>query len=68
MDIPDEAGAIASLATLLAKADISIKNIGIIHNREFEEGVLRVEFYDQTALDEAVALLQSLHYSVYPRK
>ena len=68
MDIPDEAGAIASLATLLAKADISIKNIGIIHNREFEEGVLRVEFYDQTALDEAVTLLQSLHYSVYPRK
>ena len=47
---------------------ISIKNIGIIHNREFEEGVLRVEFYDQTALDEAVTLLQSLHYSVYPRK
>lgn len=68
VDIPDEAGAIASLATLLAKADISIKNIGIIHNREFEEGVLRVEFYDQTALDEAVTLLQSLHYSVYPRK
>lgn len=68
MDIPDEAGAIASLATLLAKADISIKNIGIIHNREFEEGVLRVEFYDQTASDEAVALLQSLHYLVYERK
>lgn len=68
VDIPDEAGSIASLATLLAKADISIKNIGIIHNREFEEGVLRVEFYDQTALDEAVVLLQSLHYSIYQRK
>lgn len=68
VDIPDEAGSIASLATLLAKADISIRNIGIIHNREFEEGVLRVEFYDQAALDEAVALLQSLHYCVYPRK
>ncbi|MEZ3463148.1 MAG: prephenate dehydrogenase [Lachnospiraceae bacterium] len=68
VDIPDEAGSIASLATLLAKADISIRNIGIIHNREFEEGVLRVEFYDQTALDEAVALLHSLHYCVYPRK
>lgn len=67
VDIPDEAGSIATLATLLAKADISIKNIGIIHNREFEEGVLHVEFYDQTALDEATALLQSLHYPVYPR-
>ncbi|MDE6220626.1 MAG: prephenate dehydrogenase/arogenate dehydrogenase family protein, partial [Lachnospiraceae bacterium] len=68
VDIPDEAGAIASLATLLAKADISIKNIGIIHNREFEEGVLRVEFYNQTALDEAAVLLRSLHYSIYQRK
>lgn len=67
VDIPDEAGSIASLATLLAKADISIKNIGILHNREFEEGVLRVEFYDQTALDEAVALLRSLHYTTYLR-
>ena len=68
IDIPDEAGAIASIATLLAKADISIKNIGIIHNRDFEEGVLRVEFYEQTTLDEAVVLLQSLHYSIYQRK
>ncbi len=68
VDIPDEAGAIASLATLLAKADISIRNIGIIHNRDFEEGVLRIEFYGQDALDEAIALLRSLHYSVYPRK
>lgn len=68
VDIPDKTGSIASLATLLAKADISIKNIGIIHNREFEEGVLRVEFYDETTLDEAVVLLQSLNYSIYQRK
>ena len=68
MDIPDETGSIASIATLLAKADISIKNIGIIHNRDFEEGVLRIEFYEQTTLDEAVVLLQSLHYSIYQRK
>lgn len=68
VDIPDEAGSIASLATLLAKADISIKNIGIIHNRDFEEGVLQIEFYGQTTLDEAVVLLQGLHYSVHQRK
>lgn len=68
VDIPDEAGAIASLATLLAKADISIKNIGIIHNRDFEEGVLRVEFYEQSSLEEAITLLKSLHYSIYQRK
>ncbi len=68
LDIPDEAGAIAEIATLLAKAEISIKNIGIVHNREFEEGVLRVEFYEQEALDEAVTLFQELNYAVHQRK
>lgn len=68
VDIPDETGSIATVAGLLAKADISIKNIGIIHNREFEEGVLRIEFYNRTALEEAVILLKKLHYSIYQRK
>lgn len=68
MDIPDEAGSLASIATLLAKADISLKNIGIVHNREFEEGVLQVEFYEQASLDAAILLLQELNYTVYERK
>ena len=46
LDIADEAGGIATIATILAMEKISIKNIGIIHNREFEEGVLKIEFYD----------------------
>lgn len=68
VDIPDKAGSIAEAAALLAKADISIKNIGIIHNREFEEGVLRIEFYGEEALAEAVSLLQGLHYATYIKK
>lgn len=67
VDIPDETGSIASLAALLAEADISIKNIGIVHNREFEEGVLRVEFDNQAACDEATKLLEGLNYSIYHR-
>lgn len=67
VDIPDETGSIASLAALLAEADISIKNIGIVHNREFEEGVLRVEFYNQAACNEADKLLEGLNYSIYHR-
>ena len=43
----DESGAIATIATILASNRISIKNIGILHNREFQEGVLRIEFYEQ---------------------
>ena len=64
-DIPDEAGVIATIATILASNGISIKNIGIIHNREFEEGVLRIEFYDQTSYDSASALLLKHRYIIY---
>lgn len=43
-DIIDEAGGIATIATILASNHISIKNIGIIHNREFEEGFSGLNF------------------------
>lgn len=64
-DIIDEAGGIATIATILASNNINIKNIGIIHNREFEEGVLRIEFYQETACTKAAALLQKYRYIVY---
>ncbi|HWT26294.1 MAG TPA: prephenate dehydrogenase [Mobilitalea sp.] len=67
LDIMDEAGAIATIATLLASNQISIKNIGIIHNREFEEGVLRIEFYDEAAEGKAVTLLKKYNYQIYER-
>jgi len=67
LDISDEAGAIATIATLLANNLISIKNIGIIHNREFEQGVLRIEFYDELASANAVDLLKKYRYTVYER-
>ena len=66
-DIPDEAGVIATIATILASNALSIKNIGIVHNREFEEGVLRIEFYDSISCEKAVALLQKHRYIVYER-
>jgi prephenate dehydrogenase len=68
LDIVDEAGAIATIATLLASNQISIKNIGIIHNREFEEGVLRIEFYDAQAQEKAITLLNRYNYRIYERK
>ena len=66
-DMVDEAGGIATLATILASGGISIKNIGIIHNREFEEAVLRVELYDEDAYKKAVELLRKYHYTIYER-
>ena len=62
IDVADEPGCIATIATILAMEKVSIKNIGIIHNREFEDGVLKVEFYDDTAMEKAKGLLTKRNY------
>lgn len=67
LDIADEAGGIATIATILAMEQISIKNIGIIHNREFEQGVLKIEFYDENAKNRGMMLLKKRNYIVYER-
>lgn len=67
LDLLDEAGGIATIATVLANNHLSIKNIGIIHNREFEDGVLRLEMYDKESLNAAVALLRKHQYTIYER-
>ena len=66
-DIIDETGAIATIATILSMNNISIKNIGIIHNREFDEGVLKIDFYDQDAQKEAAEQLGKRNYIIYER-
>ncbi len=66
-DLVDESGAIATIATILATHQISIKNIGILHNREFEEGVLNIEFYGEEAASRAAELLTQHRYTVYRR-
>lgn len=67
IDIADEAGGIATIATILAMDNINIKNIGIIHNREFEQGVLKIEFYEEDARARGIALLRKRNYTVYER-
>ena len=67
LDVIDEAGSIATIASLLASNHISIKNIGIIHNREYEEGVLKIEFYDEKSECDAKDLLKKNKYYVYER-
>ncbi len=66
-DIIDEAGGIAAIATILASNNLNLKNIGIVNNREFEEGVLRIEFYDEASSKRAAELLQKFRYIVYER-
>lgn len=64
VDLCDEAGGIATVTTLLAMSAINIKNIGILHNREFEEGVLRIEFYDKLSRNHSEEILKKRNYTV----
>ncbi len=68
IDIADEPGALASIATILALNGINIKNIGIAHNRELEEGVLRIEFYDEEGMRTASSILRSKGYGIHEKK
>lgn len=67
LDLIDESGAISNVASILAKEDISIKNIEITHNREFEDGVLKIEFYSQLSLEIASKILPKEGYQIYVR-
>ena len=67
-NIIDESGAIATIATILATSGVSIKNIGIVHNREFEDGVLKISFYDQDSADRAVEMLERHKYDIVKRQ
>ncbi len=66
-DMVDEAGGIATLATILASNQINLKNIGIVHSREFIEAVLRIEFYDEQSMKQAADILRKYRYVIYER-
>ncbi len=68
VDLIDESGAIATIATILATNGISIMNIGIVHNREFQEGALHIEFYDKQSKEKANELLEKFHYTIHHRQ
>ncbi len=65
VDIPDVPGSIAQTATILALHSLSIKNIGIMHSREFQEGALRIEFYDDETAKKAAQLLAEHSYKIF---
>ena len=67
IDIPDEPGTLATAASQLAFHNISIKNIGIVHNREFEEGVLEIILYDAESCEKAAHVLRDRNYVVHIR-
>lgn len=64
VDIDDKSGALARIAALLAEQGLSIKNIGITHNRESDDGVLKVEFYEEASMNKAREILAEKGYHV----
>ena len=67
VDIADRPGSIAAIAALLAADEVSIKNIGINHNRELAEGALRIEFYEEEAARKAAVILTGQGYTIHAR-
>ena len=67
MELADRTGALAEVVALLAKENISIKNIGILHNREYQAGAMHIEFYDNVTLDKAKELLNANQYIIYEK-
>ncbi len=66
VDIVDEVGSISTLSVILAAKGISIKNIGINHNREHGEGALRISFYDEKSRQAAWNRLEEYKYTLIP--
>ncbi|MBQ7781360.1 MAG: prephenate dehydrogenase [Lachnospiraceae bacterium] len=63
VDIADKPGALANVVNLLAAKNLSIKNIGITHNRESAEGSMHIEFYDELSVNTAKELLTVVGYN-----
>lgn len=65
IDIADEPGALAAIATIIALNGISIKNIGILHNREYQGGDLKIEFWNHEDLEKAATILAAKNYTIH---
>lgn len=64
-DIIDKPGSIATIATMLSVNNINIKNIGIVNNREHQEGVLHIMVENKEDKLRTVDLLKSINFKVY---
>lgn len=64
-DLKDEVGSIAKMANHLYMNDISIKNIAIENSREFQDGALRIELYDEETWEAARKVLTKYQYKIF---
>ncbi|MGN0243190.1 MAG: prephenate dehydrogenase/arogenate dehydrogenase family protein [Lachnospiraceae bacterium] len=67
-DIADLPGELAKVTALLAHDEISISNIGIVNNREYQNGALRIELRDHSSRNQTIDLLTENGYHVFSTK
>lgn len=65
--IEDRPGSIEAVLRILSQAEINIKDIEILRIREGEGGTLRLAFENDTAVEQAVALLESRGFKAWRR-
>ncbi|MDO4962467.1 MAG: prephenate dehydrogenase [Eubacteriales bacterium] len=62
--VKDRPESISIISAILAAGSVSIKNIGINHNRETGDGALRIEFYDSDSCIKAEKLVSEYGFKV----
>lgn len=67
VDVTDQPGAIASVATVLSLNGINIKNIGVVNSREYSEGVLQIVFDTYEEKEKSIAILKNMNYTIYDK-
>jgi len=65
--VPDMPGAISAVTSLLARADLNLKDISIVRQREGEVGALRIGLGDGQSCQCALEILQAEGYRAYRR-
>lgn len=65
VDIQDNPGMIARIASLLSDNGINIKNIGIVNHREFHGGVLQIILEKKSHMIESMRILTSNNYRAF---
>jgi len=64
LNVCDKPGIIATISTHLSVNNINIKNIGIINNRDFENGILQISFDNETEKEKSIKLLDELNFEI----
>lgn len=67
VDTAEKQGIIASVASILSLNNINIKSIGVVANREYANGILRLVLDSKEAKEKCHDLLTRMNYTVYDK-